>query len=410
MKEFDKPVRQPAWRRAVVSSGLAGPVAGMNGSEGQQAAATWRGVPEPVTVRWHQPEGLYGLSLLNALLTFLTLGLYLPWAKTEVRRRLWRAVEINGQRLEYTGQGLQLFLGLLIVGSVLVLLTGLYYAVGFYLLLPADRNITDQDVEEVSTLLGLFLLPIVAFLWGVARHRALRYRLRHTLWRGIRGGMAGSALRHGWRHLWTYLPVFLSLGLLVPWRAVHLRNALFSDMRFGSGRFLCRAQWLRLMPAWLMVWGSAALLVLYGLAHAYMIAVAADPYVHNAVFMAASLWLISLPGWVPWALFGVAVYAFLRYEAGKLNAIARGMRFREVQFSLDMTVDSLLRMLLRNALLLFVSFGLFRPVVLANIAGHLVGHLKVHGALDVASLTQAAEEGEERAGEGLASFLDIDGV
>ena len=53
--------------------------------------------------------------MVNLLLRVLTLGIYHFWAKTEVRKRIWSAIRINDEPLTYTGRGMELFLGFLIV-------------------------------------------------------------------------------------------------------------------------------------------------------------------------------------------------------------------------------------------------------------------------------------------------------
>jgi uncharacterized membrane protein YjgN (DUF898 family) len=70
---------------------------------------------EALTVAYVPRRGLLRLSLVNFLLNVITLSIYRFWAKTRVRRHIWSCVKINGEPLEYTGTGLELFLGALIV-------------------------------------------------------------------------------------------------------------------------------------------------------------------------------------------------------------------------------------------------------------------------------------------------------
>ena len=70
---------------------------------------------EPLALAWKQQAGLIGLSIVNFILRVLTLGIYHFWGKTEVRRRIWSAVRLNGEPLEYTGTGKELFIGFLVV-------------------------------------------------------------------------------------------------------------------------------------------------------------------------------------------------------------------------------------------------------------------------------------------------------
>ena len=61
-----------------------------------------------------QPKRFLGLSLRNGLLNIVTLTLYRFWGKTEVRRRVWQGVRLNGDAFEYTGRGKELFIGFLL--------------------------------------------------------------------------------------------------------------------------------------------------------------------------------------------------------------------------------------------------------------------------------------------------------
>src|SRR5438105_4994416 len=85
------------------------------------ASATTHVMPVP-RVSWVHPSGGFlGLSLLNGVLRILTLGVYHFWGKTEVRQRIWSAVRIDGEPLDYRGTGAELFRGFLIVFCLLLL-------------------------------------------------------------------------------------------------------------------------------------------------------------------------------------------------------------------------------------------------------------------------------------------------
>src|SRR5215470_19726870 len=74
---------------------------------------------------WVHPQGgFFLLSLLNGLLRILTLGVYHFWGKTEVRQRIWSAVRVDGEPLEYRGTGGELFKGFLVVFLLVLLPLG----------------------------------------------------------------------------------------------------------------------------------------------------------------------------------------------------------------------------------------------------------------------------------------------
>src|SRR6185295_10262910 len=108
------------------------------------AASTVSPTPEPSIPRisWVPPPGGFaGLSLLNGVLRILTLGVYHFWGKTEVRQRIWSAVRIDGEPLEYRGTGGELFRGFLIVFLLILLPLGLMGFVSSLFLQPAGHAI-----------------------------------------------------------------------------------------------------------------------------------------------------------------------------------------------------------------------------------------------------------------------------
>jgi uncharacterized membrane protein YjgN (DUF898 family) len=99
----------------------------------------------------------------------------------------------------------------------------------------------------LSALIGrydrpLAVLPIIVFEFVVlvlalsAPFSAQRYRLGHTLWRGIRGGMEGSAIQYGLRAMAYILLAAVTLYQLLPWATLRLRERLISASYLGDLR------------------------------------------------------------------------------------------------------------------------------------------------------------------------------
>jgi uncharacterized membrane protein YjgN (DUF898 family) len=127
---------------------------------------------------------LYEIYLLNLVLSVITLGIFRFWAKTRIRRYVWSHVSFQGDRLEYTGTGGELFKGFLIVLGFLVAF-GILQAVLQFAAGP-------MSAVAIATQSGFLLF--VVYLALVAHYTAQNYRLTRTYWRGVRGGMTGS----GW--------------------------------------------------------------------------------------------------------------------------------------------------------------------------------------------------------------------
>ena len=112
---------------------------------------------EPIRIEYVPRPGLGRLAIINFLLNLISLTIYRFWAKTNVRRHVWSCVHINGQPLEYTGRGMELFKGALIVFGLFLLPFVLIIALISIALGP-----------EHPALLGVyFLLYLLIFLlWG----------------------------------------------------------------------------------------------------------------------------------------------------------------------------------------------------------------------------------------------------
>ena len=206
----------------------------------------------PASAGCTPPGGFAGLSILNGLLRILTLGVYHFWGKTEVRQRIWSAVRIDGEPLEYRGTGGELFRGFLIVFFLILLPMGL--ASFASLAVPAG--------DHGRAIYNLAFWGVLFLLSGIGIHRARRYRLSRTRWRGIRGGLSGRSRGFAWTYLWTMLLVPLTLGWILPWRAVRLQKALFNETRFGDNAFTFTGVAGPLYKRFWLVWFSAFVLVI----------------------------------------------------------------------------------------------------------------------------------------------------
>ncbi len=208
------------------------------------------GAAQPIKLSWKQPTGLYGLSLVNFLLRIVTLGIYGFWARTEVRKRIWSAVRIEGEPLHYTGTGKELFLGFIVV-FFLVLVPIMVVTTG---VLVAFRN------SPVGSIYMLALYAFIFFLVGIAIYRAQRYRMSRTRWRSIRGAIVGSANAYGWTYFWTGIASLFTLGWALPWRSTKLQGIMTRDMRFGSEPFRFDASSGPLYARFAVLWVAAVLI------------------------------------------------------------------------------------------------------------------------------------------------------
>ncbi|MCW3780563.1 YjgN family protein [Defluviimonas salinarum] len=192
---------------------------------------------------------LFGLAFRTALLTLLTLGIYRFWAKTRIRKYIWSSIRLGGDTLEYTGTGLEKFLGFLVAVVVLAVYLGLVQLVLFYFGL--HFVVEPQTEAEILMQMSVFYLSFFALvpLMLFARYRARRYMLARTRFRGIRFGMDKAAWGYVWRAIGHGILTFLSLGLLLPRQTFWLEKYKTDRSHYGDTRFVQGGKWTALYPA-----------------------------------------------------------------------------------------------------------------------------------------------------------------
>jgi uncharacterized membrane protein YjgN (DUF898 family) len=360
--------------------------------------------PPPATVphiSWvHPPGGFAGLSLLNGVLRILTLGIYHFWGKTEVRQRIWSAVRINGEPLEYRGTGGELFRGFLIVFFLILLPLGLASFASALLLKPATHAAFN------SVFWALLLL-----LSGIGIHRARRYRLSRTRWRGIRGGLSGGSTGFAWTYLWTMALVPLTLGWILPWRTVKLQRALMAETRFGDKPFTFTGTSGPLYKRFLVLWLGTIVLVIgasaaVGAVLAFSIA---QPAVSGGAPNLAALTADRIAAMVAVGLGALLAFAMLHawYNAGVLNYFASQTKLQDAAFSLNATAPSLVWLTASNYLIRIFSLGFLSAVTEARSMRYIVDRLSCEGAIAWNDIRQNPDALLTR-GEGLAEAFNVD--
>jgi uncharacterized membrane protein YjgN (DUF898 family) len=196
----------------------------MQDSFGQASAPSFP-APPVHGLRYHGRGGnLFLLILKNLFLTVVTLGVYAAWARTERRRYIWSNTEVSGQRLVYTGTGLELFKGFLKV-------LGFYAA--YFALPPLGEAIVPGSKLFLQIAASVALVVIIPF----AVYWSRAYLLSRTKWRGVQFGLDRGASRYAKSFLGGYVLVVLTLGFYGPVWTNRLRSILLNNTRFGTERF-----------------------------------------------------------------------------------------------------------------------------------------------------------------------------
>ena len=334
------------------------------------------------------------IAFTNLLLSIVTLGVYTFWAKTRERRYLWSRTRFIDDRLEWTGTGLELFIG--------------YVAAFFLFLLPlglVQFAIQALAIRGQDGLAGLlFLVFYLGFLYliGFAVYRAMRYRLSRTYWHGIRGGSDDQGFGYGFSHLWKTIVGSLALGLLVPWAMVNLWNERWNRMSFGPHEFRSGARVSNSLMGRYMLYYLMPILVFVGVA----IAIAfLRPSVGNSpeeiqltVIIAVALGYIGF--------FVVLGLIALTFYAAYFREVVGNLSLGGLEFEFDARTKDWLVLFIVNVALVVGTLGVGALFIGYRNWAFFVRHMQAYGTLNLDDFTQSTTRAP-RQGEGLLDAFDV---
>jgi uncharacterized membrane protein YjgN (DUF898 family) len=363
--------------------------------------------PERLSFSYVKRPGLLKLTVVNFLLGLVTLGFYRFWAKTNVRKHIWSSVHINGEPLEYTGTGVELFKGFLVVFFVLVLP---------YILAVAAANFVQGPGSTIAIVLQMVFFLAIYVLWGFAIYKARKFQLSRTNWRGIRGTLVGSAITYSLLYFGSQIAKSMSMGWATPVMNTVLAEQITNDMRFGDAAFKFKGRAGALYPTYAMCWllsVAAIVLVIVLLVSSTSISsqfrTMFDPD-------SAPETIAEIAGYL--ALAGVALFFLFMliipmlwaiYTAKELRTFANYTRFDGVPFILNATTGSVIRLTIINLLLIVFTLGIAWPFVQQRTVKFAVDRLKLDGLVDVDRIRQSSARMDTR-GEGLADAFDVGGL
>ena len=142
---------------------------------------------------------VYGNLILIAILTGITLGIYVPWGYARWQRIVTESTYYEDQQLEFDGSGAEVFVQFIIIGFYTLITLGLYVILGF------------------------------------SATRMLRWQYAHTLTpNGLRMEYEGKTIDIFWE--WLLLVIFapLTLGLYYYWGRNRLRSQILNHVSLSD--------------------------------------------------------------------------------------------------------------------------------------------------------------------------------
>jgi len=294
---------------------------------------------------------LFGIYLVNILLTLVTLGFYSFWGKVKVRSYILSQTEFRGDRFGYHGTGKELFFGFLKALAIFIIPI---------VLLNTAPQLTGVGVH-LKMAAGFLVYGLIVLFIPLAMVGAWRYRLSRTSWRGIRFSFRGKTEDFLRLFLTGSFLTVITLGLYYPFFAAQRQGFMVSHSYFGSRKFDFDGEGRDLFKPFLLAL------------------------------------LLTLP------TLGMYWYWFL---AKKQRFFWEHTSFGPLRFQSTVTGGKLLSLHSGNLLLLFLTLGLAYPWVLIRKNNFYFQNLRLQGALELENIKQEARAASTT-GEGLTSFMDV---
>lgn len=339
-----------------------------------------------------------GLGFINTILGIVTLTLYRFWARTNVRKQIWRSIYMNDEAFEYTGTGGELFKGFLIA-LLVITLPYLILVFGAQMMPPLIGG-----AMFIAFLLFIYLL-IGAAIW-----LAFRYLASRTVWRGIRFSMKGNPKNFSFMYFGQLLLTGITLGWWSPKMELKVAEGLWGGMHFGNMPFKFNSENAKdanLFSKFAIGWVATFIgyLVLISMFFSSFGALDAGMNSTDPNDIANTFGLLGRIYLALFVFMIVVLFAFMPYRAAVLKAIASCITLDGAKFKMDIKWTDLALLWVVNLIILVFSLGILMPVAQARTARFLINNLKSEGNIDLAKAEQA-EAGPDQA-EGLSDAFDI---
>ena len=342
------------------------------------------------------------IAFTNLLLTIVTLGIYRFWATTRERQYLWSRSRFIDEHLEWTGLGKELFFGFLMVAVL--------FGIPVLVLQFVVEALMIQGYPGLGAALMVAMVLTIFYLSGVARYRALRYRLGRTHWRGIRGGSYDPGFRYGLSYMWKYAVGYLAVGLMVPWAMVSLWNERWGHMSFGQLRFSGQADFSPVMKRYLLFYLAPLILLIVGFLAIGAVALgigAAGEFDRKELAWGALGGLIAIGFVAFYLLWGLA---YLFFYAKYLRVVIGEMRLGDdISFGFSATTKDWFRLILGDVGLVLVTLGVGWIFLSYRHWKFFITYVEAYGVIDPDALMQS-DTPMAKHGEGLLDAFDMGAI
>lgn len=336
------------------------------------------------------------IGFYTTILNILTLTIFRFWGRTHFRRQLWADTSVGGEPLEYTGKGLELFIGFIIAI--------------FTFMLPFVGAIFAAQLLLGPELVFLVIIPLYLVMFviiGAAIFLARRYHLSRTRYRGIRFAQTGSAWGYGFATLGYILLTGVTLGIAGPYARLRLSRMLWNGAYFGSEPFTYQNNeeaarepvYVSFAVAWI---GSIGAYIGWIVFIFMVLGLSAEDAATGpqSIEFVVKLYLSFIPLVVVIGLF------IAWHEAVMIRKIIKSLSVANARFTSRISAWDVLELAITNTLLIIFTLGIGVMAAQMRVWKRIANRMSLEGDVDFAAIKQN-EDAAPKQGEGLADGLDL---
>ncbi len=335
------------------------------------------------------------IGFYTTILNIFTLTIFRFWGRTHFRRRLWADTYAGEETIEYTGRGLELFVGFLIAI--------------FTLMIPFVGAVIAAQLLLGPDLLFLVIIPLYLALFiiiGVAIFLARRYHLSRTRYRGIRFAQTGSATGYGFAAFGYGVLTAITLGWFGPEARIRLSRRMWDNAYFGSEKFSFTnneaATSEPVYASFALAWVGG--LVGYGVWAGWMFLSMGGEDFDPATTQDVEFIIRLYASLIPLIIFIGLAMAW--HEAVMIRRIIKSLEVGGVRFSSRLSTFDIIELTITNVLLLIFTLGFGFMAVQMRVWRRIANRMSLDGEIDFGAIKQNEHLAPSQ-GEGLADGLDL---
>lgn len=318
----------------------------------------------------------FKIWIVNLVLSLLTLGIYSAWATVRTKKYFYGNTFLDKSSFDYHATPKQILIGRLI-------------AIGIFIVVSLLSNL--------SPILSIVIFLVLFILIPAIIQRSIRFNHSVTSFRNVRFSFSGTAGAAYTPYFWWPLAAGFTGNLLYPFVHHAANDYRVNNSRYGQLTF--RAQldsgyyFLSYLKMIGVVIGAVIVVLLLGTVFATMGGLLVDSLSSATLVLPPEsiAVLIALPIVLVYLSIVLLAKAFIETIL-RHHYFSRTYLAGIANFGSSLKVITLFWILLKNAVLLVLTLGLYYPWAKVNLTQYRVEHTHVHLSDDVGEVISQQQE------------------